>query len=86
MELNIIDFIKKFNEHYEFFYNVHDDVEGYRKLVRTGDNIISCDKFRDLIGKFHHARHDIMTSDREVAAFVLTMSDFGINYNNVLSA
>lgn len=73
-DLNIHKFLDKFNENYDFLYDNKDNVAGYSEAVSFGDTFIS--DHADFVGEFVTFRGDILSSDREVAAFAFTLLDF----------
>lgn len=74
--MNIKKFLEKFNQNYEFLYENSDHVAGYYEALEYGERILeSCS---DFVGEFVSFRGDFLSSDREVAAFGFTLSDFGL--------
>lgn len=65
--INIYRFLKRFDEVYDFLYKHHDQVAGFQEAMSVGDWFISNRK--EFIREFNEARGDILSSDREVAAF-----------------
>ena len=61
------DFLRKFSDVYEFLYDHHDEVLGFVGAMEFGDWFIK--NFPDFTRKFTDYRGDILTSDREVAAY-----------------
>ena len=76
MKLNINEFLKKFNENYNFIYENNDAVVGYRDALEFGDKFIMDNKNKSFIEEFNSFRNDILSSDREVVAFAFTLTDF----------
>jgi len=76
MKLNINEFLKRFNENYDFLYENRDAVAGYSEALEFGDEFIMNDNNISFIGEFNRFRCDILSSDREVVAFAFTLSDF----------
>ena len=74
LNINIKNFLKKFNEEYEFLYKNHDNVAGYHEALAEGDQFI--EKYSEFVGEFVKYRGDILSSDREVAAFMFALSEF----------
>lgn len=59
--------LDKFNEVYSFIYDSEDKIPNYQDMIALGDKMIrSHDKF---VEDFIRYRGDILSSDREVAAF-----------------
>lgn len=62
---------------YEAFYNSWSGEEDeFRSLVKQGDSIIRNEVFRPFLNKVANYRGDIISSDREVAAFAATFIIF----------
>lgn len=68
-------FLDKFNKNYDFLYN-NDNVAGYDEAVDAFDNMN--DKEKAVLLDFAKYRQDFIASDREAAAFMFTIEDFGI--------
>ena len=71
-EIGIEKFAAKFAEEYEFLYDNRDNVAGYNEAVREGDEFIKLHP--QFVGEFARYRGDLITSDREVAAFMFALS------------
>lgn len=55
---------------YEAFYSTWNEEEDeFRSLVKQGDSIIKNEAFKPFINEVANRRGDVITSDREVAAF-----------------
>ena len=77
-KVNIKEFLKKFNEEYDFLYEHNDNVCGYYDALKEGDLFISDKKNINFIREFNEYRQDILSSDREVVAFMFTMESMGL--------
>ena len=79
MKVNINDFMKKFSEEYDFLYENYDRVAGFDEAVVAFDEYLSKDigGFRSFVGEFVDFRHDIVSSDREAAAFMFALESMG---------
>ena len=77
-KVNIKEFLKKFNEEYDFLYDNDDNVCGYYDALKEGDLFISDKKNSKFIREFNEYRQDILSSDREVVAFMFTMESMGL--------
>lgn len=71
MNINIENFLNKFNEEYEFLYNNNDNVAGYEEALQVGDKFIT--EHSDFVGEFIRYRGDFISSDREVVAFMFAL-------------
>ena len=72
--IDIEEFLQKFNQEYSFLYEHKDNVAGYREAVEYGDHFIS--KNKDFVAEFVKYRGDFISSDREVAAFMFAMEHY----------
>lgn len=74
------ELLNKFNQEYEFLYEHHDNVAGYREAVEAFDEDIKNDKFQKLVNDFVNIRplKDPITSDREAAAFEFACESLGL--------
>ena len=70
--INIHEFTRRFGNEYEFLYDNHDNVAGFRDAVREGDKFMK--NHREFVSEFCKYRGDFITSDREVAAFMFALS------------
>ena len=77
-KVNIKEFLKKFNEEYDFLYEHNNNVCGYYDALKEGDLFISDKKNINFIREFNEYRQDILSSDREVVAFMFTMESMGL--------
>ena len=71
MNINIENFLNKFNEEYEFLYDNNDNVAGYKEALQAGDKFIA--EHSDFVGEFIKYRGDFISSDREVVAFMFAL-------------
>lgn len=74
---NIADLLAKFDSNYDFIYdaNKHNrEVAGQREAVDAFDDFLK--EHRDFVCEFVRYRGDVISSDREAAAFMFTMADF----------
>ena len=79
VKINIHEFTKKFNEEYNFCYEHYDRVAGFRDAVKAFDDYIDRDVggFKNFVREFVEFRHDIISSDREAAAFMFALESLG---------
>lgn len=71
-------FIRQFNKEYEKMYNSKDKVRDYREAVQYFDTHLEEKWFKNLLNSFVLERGDVVTSDRECAAFVFALKFFGL--------
>lgn len=79
MNLCSID-LKTFNDlfvkKYERLYSNHDNIAGFKEAYRTFDRLIKHDEsIVDFLSRFNKFRQDIISSDREAAAFMFALAD-----------
>lgn len=77
--MNIHEFAKKYSEEYSFLYKNQDRVAGYREAVDAFDEYLKNDigGFRKFVGEFASYRNDLISSDREAAAFMFALESLG---------
>lgn len=73
MSINIHKFAEQFNKEYNFLYDHNDMVAGYHEALIEGDIFIK--KHNDFVSEFVKYRGDIISSDREVVAFMFALSE-----------
>lgn len=73
MTINIKDFSKQYKKEYEFLYDNRDNIAGYTEAVAAFDNFIKTAAGSALVGEFARFRGDLLTSDREAAAFMFAL-------------
>lgn len=74
---NINDFLKKFDKNYDLLYNASRHgkyVAGQREATETFDYFLK--QHGDFVCEFVKYRGDVISSDREAAAFMFTLYDF----------
>lgn len=76
MAINIKEFLKRFGEEYNNLYEGKTVVKDYQELIETGDNFIC--NHPEFVGEFVKYRRDYISSDREVAAFMLAVKALNI--------
>lgn len=75
--ININDFLNKFNDNYDFLYDSNAQgnvVAGQREATMAFDNFVKDNG--DFVREFVRYRGDFISSDREAAAFMFTIDDF----------
>ena len=71
MNINIAGFKKQFEKEYSFLYDNRDKVAGYDEAVSAFDNFLSA--HNSFVCAFVKYRGDMITSDREAAAFMFAL-------------
>lgn len=71
ININIEQFAEEFRKQYNFLYDSNGYVAGYDEAVEAFDNFL--EKHADFVGKFATYRGDLVTSDREAAAFMFAL-------------
>lgn len=74
---NIADFLAKFDSNYDFIYDANrhgKEVAGQREAAMAFDYFLK--QHGDFVCEFVKYRGDVISSDREAAAFMFTMDDF----------
>lgn len=74
--IDIYDLVQKFEDAYDLLCSA--DLKGlrlpgYEKALEDGDRLIRENK--ELVAEFNKRRHDMLTSDREVAAFAIAVNN-----------
>lgn len=82
ININIKVFLEKFNEEYDFLYDNYDRVAGYIEALEAGDSFI--ESHLDFVKEFNNYRGDILSSDREVVAFMFALESMGVAQNERL--
>ncbi len=76
IKLKINEFKEKYHENYEWLYNGGDQLSDYDTLWMEFDNRAKNDEtFARLVTEFCNFIGDVILSDREEAAFILTLHD-----------
>ena len=79
--INNAEFLKKFNQEYNFLYSAPGYVAGYDEAVQAFDDFLgSSESNKKLVADFARFRKDFISSDREAAAFMFTLDYFEKNY------
>lgn len=68
---NIHRFLEEFRKEYDFLYESHDNVAGYDEAVTAFDDFAI--KHSGFVCGFAEFRGDVISSDREAAAFMFAM-------------
>jgi hypothetical protein len=76
ININIKAFLEKFNEEYDFLYDNYDRVAGYTEALEAGDSFI--ESHLDFVKEFNNYRGDILSSDREVVAFMFALESMEV--------
>ena len=73
MNINIAEFLHRFNAEYEFLYNAKGYVAGYDEALQYGDEFIKAHP--EFVAEFNRYRGDILSSDREIASFAFALAE-----------
>ena len=74
---NIADFLNKFDDNYDFIYDANSknkEVAGQLEAAAAFDDFLK--QHGDFVREFVNYRGDVISSDREAAAFMFTVDDF----------
>lgn len=71
-------FLDKFNKEYDFLYKNRDRVAGYDEARDYFDEWVKKPESKEFMKKFFEIRGDIVSSDREAAAFAFALESFGL--------
>lgn len=70
-KIDIKRFLEKFNQEYEFLYDNRDNVAGVNEAISAFDEFLMSN--REFVIEFVNFRGDVVSSDREAAAFMFAM-------------
>ena len=77
VDVNTIDinkFLQRFNKEYDFLYNSEEYVAGYDEAVDAFDEFL--EDHTEFVSDFCRYRGDVISSDREAAAFMFALESF----------
>lgn len=77
VNVSIEKFAEQFKKEYEFLYDNYDRVAGYNEAVDAFDAFIQDEQRAAFVGEFAKYRQDMITSDREAAAFMFALEALG---------
>lgn len=69
------DMQKKFSKWYELFYENDDNIEGFNEAVNEFDERMKEKSFIEIVKEFNKERMDLISSDREAAAFMFALKE-----------
>lgn len=69
--ISIQKFAEQYQKEYSFLYQHGNNVAGYREAVDAFDEFVKT--HGDFVGEFARFRGDLITSDREAAAFMFAL-------------
>lgn len=72
--IEINKFLKEFEKEYNFLYDNRDNVAGYREALEEWNSFVENNKV--FIKEFILYRGDLLTSDREIVAFMFAMEKY----------
>lgn len=70
--------LSQFGKEYNFLYDNHDNVAGFREAMDFFDNYIKTEIGLAVVSQFSKLRQDIIASDREATAFAFALDS--LNY------
>ena len=76
MTINIKAFERQFKKEYNFLYENDNNVAGYKEAVAAFDEFLNNNK--NFVCEFIKYRGDFISSDREAAAFMFALSNWGV--------
>ena len=65
--------LNDFNNEYDFLYSNCDRVAGYKEAVKAFDKFLATAEGKKIVQKFVAYRGDVISSDREAAAFMFAL-------------
>lgn len=72
------DMQKKFVKWYELFYENDDNFEGFNEAVNEFDERMKEKSFVEIVKEFNKERMDLISSDREAAAFMFALKETAV--------
>ena len=69
-KIDVAAMLERFDKEYEFLYENRDNVAGYDEAVTAFDQHLKNDSFKKILKEFIIYRGDIISSDREAAAYM----------------
>ena len=73
--INIHEFLRKFAKEYNFLYE-NDPVAGQQEATKAFDEFMKSESNARFVREFVAFRGDVISSDREAAAFMFALSEF----------
>ena len=73
INISIDRFKQRFDEEYAFLYDHHDNVTGFDEAVDSFDGFLQNEKNVSFVRDFAAYRGDVISSDREAAAFMFAL-------------
>lgn len=73
ISISIDRFLEQFNKEYAFLYDNRDRVAGYDEAEDAFDAFVQDVQNAAFVGEFVKYRQDMVTSDREAAAFMFAL-------------
>ena len=73
ININIDRFKRRFDEEYTLLYDHRDNVAGFGEAVDSFDDFIKSEANAGFVKEFAAYRGDIVSSDREAAAFMFAL-------------
>lgn len=76
ININIQEFENRFSEIHVELYDSNDDTEDFDEAVSAFDECLKKENFRNFVAEFVQYHGDLISSDRECAAFMYTFNEF----------
>ena len=73
INISIDSFKQRFDEEYDFLYDHRDNVAGYYEAVDSFDEFLKSEENARFVREFAAYRGDVVSSDREAAAFMFAL-------------
>lgn len=73
INISIDSFKQRFDEEYAFLYDHRDNVAGYDEAVDSFDKFLKSEANACFVREFAAYRGDVVSSDREAAAFMFAL-------------
>lgn len=73
INIGIERFKQRFDEEYDFLYDHRDNVAGYSEAVDSFDEFLKNEANARFVREFAAYRGDVVSSDREAAAFMFAL-------------
>lgn len=76
VNINMDEFLNRFSEIHTELYDSNDDMDDFDEAVSAYDEALKNPTFRDFLGEFVGYSGNVVSSDRECAAFMYAFREF----------